>query len=710
MQAVFRIHCEICQHPFWVPPDLADQRTKCPGCKHETRVPVTGNVDCPYPNCGKSNIVALSDRKGTLTRLTCWFCKKTSTVETQPASIVETVPLTSAQPSVPAPTARAIRPWMYGAVGGVLPLMIIVGVVAWRLWSSPNNTPPASTSDIVRDIQPGLPPAVANFPPPKKTNDNVSLTNGPITPLPPSVKEPNSDLDFVPANARAVISLRVADLWNSKPIQEAWNKIPEFIRKQQEGVNDAFQFSMTDYERVTVVMHDPLNQSFWAVLKTTVPFSAAKKEKILAAAKNINWDRRSHRKVEYYYLTVTPGAGERLEPLAVYQAADDIIVAGTEVGVKAALDHFLSEHKTGDLAHLLPMIKAGQHHVLIGAVLTDDDRAEMVKLAKANPGVKVPQSVKSTLIKARLDTVVALEMRQTFQDTKEAEAIGEQFDQAKRLGQFILPAAGLMDEKSAKLMRMMTDFSVKREGADLVINANINLAKLAPEVPELLGNTIRFEYDTRSGAERLTKLVDALNRYHDVNNHYPPAVVYSEDGKTPLYSWRVALLPHLDDPKAKQLYKEFVKTKPWNDPENEKLLSRMPEIFVHPGVRFHPEQKEFASKVTCFQLLTGHDTAFGGNRKPTRADIRDGLDNTILLVESKDLVEWSKPKDVEIPATAAELKKSNVLIGKFGMYPIDTFPVALFNGRVLHLQRSINPQTFLDAVNPKDGKGLFAKE
>src|SRR5438034_4458712 len=46
----------------------------------------------------------------------------------------------------------------------------------------------------------------------------------------------------------------------------------------------------------------------------------------------------------------------------------------------------------------------------------------------------------------------------------------------------------------------------------------------------------------------LRQLGIAMHEYHDVHGRFPPAAVYSKDGR-PLYSWRVLLLPYLDQSK-----------------------------------------------------------------------------------------------------------------------------------------------------------------
>ena len=47
----------------------------------------------------------------------------------------------------------------------------------------------------------------------------------------------------------------------------------------------------------------------------------------------------------------------------------------------------------------------------------------------------------------------------------------------------------------------------------------------------------------------MISIIVALHNYHDEHGSFPPAYVSDESGR-PLYSWRVLILPYLDDPLA----------------------------------------------------------------------------------------------------------------------------------------------------------------
>src|SRR5262249_38557599 len=89
------------------------------------------------------------------------------------------------------------------------------------------------------------------------------------------------------------------------------------------------------------------------------------------------------------------------------------------------------------------------------------------------------------------------------------------------------------------------------------------------------------------------------------------------DGK-PLLSWRMLLLPYLDQ---KELYKEFKLDEPWDSTHNRKLLAKAPAVFL--PVRGAGDAKDS----TFFQVFTGKAAMFEGRAGVRIADINRGRAN-----------------------------------------------------------------------------------
>jgi prepilin-type processing-associated H-X9-DG protein len=127
----------------------------------------------------------------------------------------------------------------------------------------------------------------------------------------------------------------------------------------------------------------------------------------------------------------------------------------------------------------------------------------------------------------------------------------------------------------------------------------------------------------------------AMHNYHSVNNAFPPAAVAGKTGK-PLLSWRVALLPYLEQ---NELYKQFHLDEPWDSPHNKTLIDYMPAAFACPSTRND-------KGMTTYRTFVGPRTAFEGLKPHTLAEFLDGTSNTLLVVESTNSVPWTKPDDL----------------------------------------------------------------
>ena len=142
----------------------------------------------------------------------------------------------------------------------------------------------------------------------------------------------------------------------------------------------------------------------------------------------------------------------------------------------------------------------------------------------------------------------------------------------------------------------------------------------------------------------LKQLILAMHNYHDANGNFPQNVT-TKDGK-PLLSWRVLLLPYLEQ---NTLYKQFKLDEPWDSDNNKKLLAKMPDVF-----RVGFEEK--GETKTYYQGFAGAGAVFDPSKKITLVNITDGTSNTLAVVEAGPPVEWTKPEDIPYDPKNALLK------------------------------------------------------
>jgi hypothetical protein len=146
---------------------------------------------------------------------------------------------------------------------------------------------------------------------------------------------------------------------------------------------------------------------------------------------------------------------------------------------------------------------------------------------------------------------------------------------------------------------------------------------------------VRNGPDWVRSAVSLRQIGEALDGYHKTFGHLPPAVVTGKDRK-PLYSWRVVLLPFLEQD---SLFQKFKLDEPWDSPHNSKLAETTPRCY-QPALG-----GDDPPGLTRYQVFVGPGTAFERPRL-TWDDFSDGLSNTLLVVEAADPIPWSKPVDL----------------------------------------------------------------
>ena len=165
-----------------------------------------------------------------------------------------------------------------------------------------------------------------------------------------------------------------------------------------------------------------------------------------------------------------------------------------------------------------------------------------------------------------------------------------------------------------------------------------------PDLPAEDPTDVAPEDREEQSLANLEQLGEAMDQYAQKHKRLPAAAVCDARGR-PLLSWRVALLPFLDE---KQLFEEFELDQPWDSPHNRPLASRMPKVFKTPGGPAAPR--------TCYLVPVGPGTMFSQREGMRPGLVRDGMDNTLAIVEADAdrAVIWTRPEDWQfIPAQPA---------------------------------------------------------
>jgi prepilin-type processing-associated H-X9-DG protein len=194
----------------------------------------------------------------------------------------------------------------------------------------------------------------------------------------------------------------------------------------------------------------------------------------------------------------------------------------------------------------------------------------------------------------------------------------------------------------------------------------------------------------------LKQIVVALHNYHDTYGRFPSAVITDKDGR-PMHSWRVAILPFLEQ---KPLYDQYDFNQPWDSPKNRALAG------IPMGVYQCPSANNPTPTETNYVMIVGKGTIGGlPNEKVGMADITDGTVNTILVVEVVGTgIQWMEPKDLSIEELAARLNDGSAKCIS-SRHPGGA-NVAMADGSVRFLSNATDAQTLRRLVLRNDGQAV----
>lgn len=143
----------------------------------------------------------------------------------------------------------------------------------------------------------------------------------------------------------------------------------------------------------------------------------------------------------------------------------------------------------------------------------------------------------------------------------------------------------------------------------------------------------------KADANNLKQIGIAIHNYHDTYGELPTDV-FAADGRTRLLSWRVRLLPFLEQ---QALYDQFNLEESWDGPTNGPLAAKMPAVFRSPA---RPELTKPANLVKTSYIVFTNGTMMGDKGPLRFRDVTDGTSNTIAVIEgggAGHFPEWTKP-------------------------------------------------------------------
>lgn len=181
-----------------------------------------------------------------------------------------------------------------------------------------------------------------------------------------------------------------------------------------------------------------------------------------------------------------------------------------------------------------------------------------------------------------------------------------------------------------------------------------------------------------------------MSAYQNDHGSLPPAVVYGKDGQA-LYSWRVLLLPYLEQD---DLYKRFNLNEPWDSPNNIRLLSEMPPAFDPPRTGIAGAEPGY----TFCRVVVGKGCIFESNDGRKIPDNFPDGSNTILIIEGGSPVPWTKPDSISFDEALDASKLCTVFD--------DGFRVALLDGGVRLIPKETTQSEMRALITLDGGKPM----
>jgi hypothetical protein len=468
------------------------------------------------------------------------------------------------------------------------------------------------------------------------------------------------DLAAVPADAAGFLHFRFGDAWRSEHFKEFRDLIVRAGPKAVEAISKRFTPDPLTFDRLTVGLlmpagDGPPEPQPVIIFRMSKPFDPAALIK-----------------------TIAPGGVETTVGGARFIRDDQKDVALRVIDnqtflvcpPRIALRATVMSKGDGPLAPALARAAAGSH-VLVAAA--NAAAIPPQELAQLPPQIAPLAQAKLATLTVELAAEPKVELRLRYADDRSAGAAEQT---ARGLAQMALGGLttfradlenrvtgtgqpGTLAELPEALgslfalgainqaEQLLKDLPLRRDGAEL------NLAVAVPRGLQanfgasnavLIGLLLPAVQKVREAAGRvqgqnnLRQIALAMHNYHNANGRMPAHAIYAKDGKTPLLSWRVAILPYIEQD---NLYKQFKLDEPWDSPNNKRLIPLMPQVYAVPGAQ------AAGPGHTQYRVFVGKGAGFDGSPRGLRLqDIRDGSSNTLMAVETLDTVVWTKPDDI----------------------------------------------------------------
>jgi beta-lactamase regulating signal transducer with metallopeptidase domain len=512
-------------------------------------------------------------------------------------------------------------------------------------------------------------------------NSNRASADEPTKPS--AASDSRIDTTFFTDNAQAAVIFRPADLF-SKPELKEWGAI---LEESNGPIPQGYRCS--DIRQVTIIIPQseirPGPRDV-VIVQFVKPVAEASLEK-----KHLD-NLKPNQKYEGKKASVPPKGGH------VVLLYDEFTVI--EAGSKKAMDVYMAS-KRGVLPSWIPPKDWESYRNDQVLCMADSSalRNELKDPVNAPADVRMPFMLlspfwqESDWLALGIYTKDRVEIHASAaaKDAETAAKLQRTFDAVKTLVENLVNTARKESKENAGMNPAIPIAEIMLDGLKsqtkenrLQAETSIEFAKLQALAPVVEAS--RKAARQSLSANNMKQIALAIHNYEFDHKNFPPAVLFDKKSKIP-YSWRVALLPYFDE---QALYDQYRFDEPWDGPNNIKLLDKMPRVYRNPTDASN-------SKNASYFVLTGPGTVFDGDKGTQIMEIIDGTSNTILAVEAKRDIPWTKPEDIPYDAEKPLPKLGGFFEGKF---------LAVFCDGAVHILHEKIDKKVLRLLITKDDKQM----
>ncbi len=513
------------------------------------------------------------------------------------------------------------------------------------------------------------------------------------------------DLTYLPAETRMFLALQPAALLGRPEMQPVLKLLGD-----QEGLVNTKELLL------------PLDQigqllMFWEGSPTnpvnpgTTPLIPPPSGVIVRSARPQEWkkvlgrlalstEEVQHAGQTYLRLTTKPLSGV---PLSVYTPDDRTAVLAADDLLRVLIEDRKEPKSRHSWDEAWSQVAKGQ----INAVLETRWLRRRLNQGEIKLDTVAPllEKVPAYALSINLDRELSADLVATVGEAPDVKPVTETLQALLTLGRNTVPSlrehaagAGQFREANDWALGMLTTLLDKAR-----IEATGQMVRLQTSSPVDVANVARIVSSFASAAQtestrarsvnNLKQIGLAFHIFHSKKNHFPPPVLYGGKSSKVPYSWRVALLPYLEQ---QALYNSYNFDEPWDGPSNSKLLDKMPAVYGFPGIGGTSKTH------TAYFVFTGAQTMLGNGDKPSIANVRDGCANTLLAVEAQRDVPWTKPEDIPFDP--------DLPLPQIGGFTPDGANVVFGDGSVRYIRKAIVSPATMKALITRDGGEVLSSD